>query len=122
MSLLGFKARFAGPVERREKRQTIRAKVHGHAIGRPIQLYTGLRTKSCRKLVADDPVCMEIRPIIVSEKRQRIILDGRIEIGAPTLVDFARDDGFPDLDSFWAFFRQPDGKEFDGFLIRWDWP
>lgn len=120
MSLLGFKAQFAGPVERREKRQTIRKAVHGHAIGRPIQLYTGLRTKACRKLVADDPVCTSIEPIEVIENASCVII-GKTVMRGDELVKFAQADGFADLVAFFEFFHQPDGSDFKGFLIRWDW-
>lgn len=119
MSLLGFKARFAGPVERREKRQTIRAKVNGHAVGRPIQLYTGLRTKSCRKLVADDPVCTSIAPVVIGATGFCKI--GGEVLGGKRLADFAVADGFAGVADFFEFFRQPDGSDFVGFLIRWDW-
>ena len=53
MPLLGFKKQFAPLVEEGQKRQTIRAKRRDgrnpHA-GETLFLYTGLRTKSCRKL------------------------------------------------------------------------
>ena len=125
MSLLGFKAQFAGPVERREKRQTIRAKVNGHVIGRPIQLYTGLRTKACRKLVADDPVCTSIEGIGIKPPGHgwlgQVILDG-LSLTQAQIADMARLDGFDDVAAFFEFFRQPEGDAFEGFLIRWDWP
>ena len=54
-----FQSRFAPLVASGEKRQTIRAigKRRHAAVGDRIQLYTGMRTKACRKLVTPDPVC-----------------------------------------------------------------
>lgn len=66
MTSLGFKARFAELVERREKRQSIRANGDRFRVGGRIQLYTGMRTKVCRKLAADDPVCVSVEPIIIA--------------------------------------------------------
>lgn len=121
MSLLGFKKQFAGPVERREKRQTIRAKVSGHAVGRPIQLYTGLRTKACRKLAEVDPVCTSIEPIGIDTTFQGVVLDG-VELGARQIADMAMADGFPTFVEFFDFFTVEGEPVFRGFLIRWDWP
>lgn len=119
MSLLGFKKQFAGPVERREKRQTIRAKVNGHAVGRPIQLYTGLRTKACRKLAEVDPVCTSIEAIGI-EMGGVVYLEGRI-LYVEQVEEMARLDGFANVVDFCDFFQTDTGR-FDGFLIKWDWP
>jgi hypothetical protein len=119
MSLLGFKKQFAGPVEARTKRQTIRAKVNGHAVGRPIQLYTGLRTKACRKLSEVDPVCVSIEPVVIA--RGGYCKIGGQMLGGRALADFAEADGFASVDDFFAFFASADGRDFEGFLIKWDW-
>lgn len=121
MSLLGFKKQFAGPVELREKRQTIRAKSQGHKVGRAIQLYTGLRTKACRKLADVDPICTSIAPVVIMDSMPTVIVAGMVLRG-DDLVRFAKLDGFDDLAEFFQFFHKPDGTEFAGFLIRWDWP
>jgi hypothetical protein len=120
MSALNFKPQFAGPVESRVKRQSIRQKNNGHQVGRAIQLYTGMRTKACRKLVADDPVCVSIE--LVQIRAGHIIIAGR-ELGPLERKDMAQADGFANVFGFYAFFL---GKgmegDFSGFLIRWDWP
>lgn len=123
MSSLNFKPQFAVPVERREKRQTVRAKVNGHHVGRAIQLYTGMRTKACRKLVAEDPVCISIDAVEI--RMGHITLADR-ELLPIERRDFAIADGFADVFAFYAFFLGDDineavGKIFTGFLIRWDW-
>jgi len=63
-----FQARFADAVERGEKSQTIRAprKDGRHAkVGDALQLYTGMRTKQCRKL--RDAKCHDVCPILIDE-------------------------------------------------------
>ena len=53
MAALNFQKRFAEAVETGEKRQTIRrrrADGHDPKAGDPLYLYTGMRTKACRKL------------------------------------------------------------------------
>lgn len=60
MVAYNFAAQFAEAVETRKKRQTIRAprKDNRHAkVGDKLQLYTGMRTTNCRKLVNPDPRC-----------------------------------------------------------------
>lgn len=118
MTALSFKARFAGPVERREKRQSIREHGDRFKVGLPIQLYTGMRTKACRKLVADDPVCRSVEPVTITREYTAI---GDWRLASGDLIDFVRADGFKSIAEFHLFFL--DGRErFDGFLIKWGWP
>lgn len=115
MVAYSFKARFALDVATGKKMQTIRTDRKRHArAGEPVQLYTGMRTKACRKLIDPDPICVlstycAVRP------------DG-ITLGDHPPMDrdeFARADGFADWQDMLAFFC-PDGKEFVGRLIRWE--
>lgn len=132
MTALGFMKQFAGPVEARVKRQTIRADASRFKIGAPIQLYTGMRTKGCRKLVAEDPVCISIIPISIPAHAG--LIAGRIKMGEYRLspvecIDMAHLDGFASYRDFCRFFADraemragSDRLRFYGFLIRWDWP
>ncbi|HWX36749.1 MAG TPA: hypothetical protein VNZ53_56225, partial [Steroidobacteraceae bacterium] len=56
MVALNFQPQFAQAVASHQKRQTIRQSFRGK-VGCALQLYTGQRTKACRKLVEPDPVC-----------------------------------------------------------------
>lgn len=59
MPAYNFRKQFAPLVESGQKRQTIRTigkRRHARA-GEPLQLYTGQRTKACRKLFSPDPEC-----------------------------------------------------------------
>lgn len=96
---------FAPLVEARTKRQTIRRADSARKIatGDRLQLYTGQRTKACRKLVAEDPVVEEVCPISLS--------------GAGVV--------FADYQDMWKWFvatYKPGAPTFSGRLITWDWP
>lgn len=132
MVAYSFKKRFAppilaslepGPLTEGMKRQTIRADRKRHARpGEELQLYTGMRTKSCRLL--GKPICTAVFPV-------RLLLGpvSTVEIGSePNTTDaagldlFARFDGFrdwTDLCAFWAK-AHPDVTDFSGVLIRWE--
>ncbi|WP_156460418.1 hypothetical protein [Devosia sp. Root635] len=111
-------AKFSGPVERREKRRSIRAKGDRFKVGGSIQLYTGMRTKACRKLVANDPVCTAVEPITI--RQDSVCINGRY-LNVPERQALAIADGFEGILPFCDFFL--DGSHvFNGFLIVWDWP
>lgn len=118
MVAFNFAAEFAGPVERREKRQTIR-QTRRAEVGDRIQLYTGQRTPHCRKLTAVDPVCtfvgyVAIRPdyLTVSDVNQH----------PRDRDEFARLDGFKDYEDMRAWFAKRYGQtHFTGYLHRWEW-
>lgn len=118
MSALNFMAQFAPPVELRIKRQSIRANASRFHVGKPIQLYTGMRTKSCRKLARIDPICTAVTPIAI--RVDYVALDGwRMPSG--DLEQFAIADGFPGVEHFLNFFLTAAEPAFDGSLIKWDW-
>lgn len=116
MVAYSFKAKFAAMVESGIKRQTVRSARKRHARpGESIQLYAGLRTTSCRKLLPDQ-TCKAVRPITIDG--DQITIEGRLMSRTDAEI-FARADGFPDLAEFAAFFRREDGKPFEGVLIEW---
>ncbi|MEM1046838.1 MAG: hypothetical protein AAGL24_11815 [Pseudomonadota bacterium] len=116
MVAYNFQKRFAGDVESFRKRQTIRAKRksrHARA-GEAVQLYTGMRTRSCRKLIDPDPVCELSTSCAIRE--EGITLGNHAHVD---LDEFARADGFADFDDMKAWFRDTHGLPFIGQLIRW---
>lgn len=139
MVAYSFAPQFIAPIEARTKLQTVRAHRSRHArVGEPIQLYTGMRTKQCRKIVDVDPVCvglMDIR-IIVDLAFDRLISDIAIDGFYRTLDEmeaFAIADGFTADDEasalrrmgeFWVNAHNIKGDffRFDGVCIRWGWP
>ena len=108
MVAYSFHRIFAPQVEALTKCQTVRGERRRHArIGEPVQLYAGMRTRQCRKLIAVDPICDFVAPIriyvpepvaptarpIVPAEQVRIEIMGRELDDAETLV-FAIADGF----------------------------
>lgn len=111
MVAYSFAPVFAPQVEELIKRQTVRGERRRHArVGEPVQLYAGMRTRSCRKLVATDPICTAVLPIriyvprpaspavspLVPSEQVRIEIMGR-ELDTMETIAFAIADGFRGL-------------------------
>lgn len=118
MVAYSFQGRFADAVESGEKRQTIRARgKRRHAKpGDNLQLYTGMRTKACRKL--RDAVCHDACSIRIERDKvftfypQEIFLDRHLEI-------LAKNDGFASWAEMRDWFDATHGLPFLGVMIRW---
>ena len=106
MVAINFQPQFADDVESGKKRQTIRRKARCKA-GDKLQLYTGQRTKACRKLL--DALCVDVSDIVMP------LLDN------PLITDaFAQADGFKDSKEMQEWFRtRYKTNIFHGVLIRW---
>lgn len=118
MVALNFKAQFAQDVEDGTKHQTIRQKARCQR-GDELQLYTGMRTKKCRKL--RDAVCMDVMPVLICDTE--MYLNGKLlcEENDDRDNDFARADGFDSYMDMAAFFRDQYGPlPFRGWVIRWE--
>jgi hypothetical protein len=134
MVAYSFAPQFVEAVASLKKRQTIRGARKRHALpGEPIQLYAGMRTKYCRKLVTVDPVCIDVRHIAIelSSRHEQLITRLEIEgvpLGDDELEVFAAADGFGGaladgfarrrMGEFWV--RHHDWATFIGVLIRWE--
>lgn len=124
MVAYSFNKRFAEDVAEGRKTQTIRANRKRHArIGEPVQLYTGMRTKACRKLRDADPTCIDVRPIEIYIYPVPSVAMVKLHPGDQWLVatdEFARADGFTDAADFTRYWRETHGEGFfEGVLIRW---
>ncbi len=87
--------------------------------GQTLYLYTGMRTKACRKL--GEVRCEHVDRIKLTRMRDIAIFgDGRDE--DETVQDIAEKDGFPDHIAMFAWFEKTHGLPFEGLLIRWDPP
>lgn len=108
MVAYSFAPIFAPQIEALTKRQTVRGDRRRHArVGEPVQLYAGMRTRHCRKLVAIDPICDFVAPIrifvpepeaptmrpLVPTEHVRIEIMGR-ELDVAESLAFAIADGF----------------------------
>lgn len=122
MPAYNFQKRFAPLVQSGQKRQTIRAlgKRRHARPGEPLQLYTGQRSKACRKLISPDPVCLSTAKIEMTVERGffEAFLDGRL-LNTEDLAGIARADGFDDVPHMVGWFVQTHGLPFEGILIKW---
>ena len=117
MPALNFVKKFAPLVESGKNRQTIRPCRKDGRNPKPgctLYLYTGMRTKGCRKL--KEAECISSEPIVID--------DSNIAVGGNLLNheerwQLARADGFPYTADFREFFRKQYGLPFSGYLIKW---
>ncbi len=123
MVAYSFQKRFCKAIERGEKCQTIRAERKRHArVGERLQLFYGMRTKHCRKLIAD-PVCVSTQRIEIQFTGGTIL---SIAIAGTAIPQahfdrFAQEDGFQDAEDMASFWVAAHGdKPFTGVLIKWE--
>lgn len=122
MLTLNFKKQFAPAVEAGEKRQTIRA--HRKDGKRPqpgdhLRLYTGLRTKGCRRLL--DATCTDVSSVHIFDDVSdiAIVIAGR-RLTRDEGRELAKADGFETRAEFLGFFHETHGLPFDGLMIEWE--
>lgn len=133
MVAYSFKQQFELPIQTRAKRQTVRGFRARHARpGEDIQLYVGMRTKVCRKILTPDPICTRLRLINIAvgdpmRPVPSIELDGMI-LNPEQVERFAVADGFHATNSipasalfnaFWTI-NHPGVWYFSGVVIEWD--
>lgn len=123
MVAYSFKARFGPLIRSGVKTQTVRSDRKRHARpGEILQLYTGMRTRSCKLLAK--AVCLKVSPIrfVFREDDPIIEIHGlRTNNWNGGLDHFAQSDGFADwadLAAFWAK-EHPSLDAFEGVLIQW---
>lgn len=99
MVAYSFKAYFAPQIETGVKTQTVRADRRRHARpGEALQLFVGMRTRHCRKLLGRDPTCLFVSSINIQTNTlvdgiASIEIDGRV-LHRDEIEAFARADGF----------------------------
>lgn len=123
MPALNFQARFARAVELGLKRQTCRLRrKRPIKPGDTLHLYTGMRTKQCRRLCAAR-TCLEVVPlkIVLSAaiSRDALWLRGQRVTDYWLMTAFAVFDGFKDWREMRDWLAKNHGANFDGVLIRW---
>lgn len=119
MPALNFQKRFAPLIESGQKCQTIRAeRVDGRQpckLGDRLVLYTGMRSKNCRRLA--EVRCIEVHTIRID--RSYWGLNVHIGLDAVDAEAQARADGFENADDMADWFEETHGLPFRGLLIRW---
>lgn len=119
MVAYNFQGRFADLVASGRKAQTIRAprKDGRHAkVGDALQLYTGMRTRQCRKL--RNAVCQDVCDIRLEANRILTCKPQEL-LALHDLDQFARHDGFANWSEMREWFAGTHGLPFRGVLIRW---
>ena len=99
MVAYSFKAFFGPQIVVGSKTQTVRADRRRHARpGETLPLFTGMRTRDCRKLLDRDPTCSFVSPINIQTNTlvggiASIEIDGSV-LHRDEIEAFARADGF----------------------------
>lgn len=113
MVAFNFQPRFADLVESGQKTQTIRKTLRAK-VGDPVHLYTGQRTKQCRKLGEGRIVLIQ-----AVEIRWQGIYFGNAMLSGKEHDDLAAADGFSSCAEMFDWFEKQHGLPFDGFLYKW---
>lgn len=118
MPAINFKKEFAPKVASGEKRQTIRSrrKNGNPAEGDKLYLYTGMRTKHCKKL--GEATCLSVSEICITDDKDVMFLDGEL-LTVEEERAMATADGFESVADFRGFFWEQYGLPFYGLLIKW---
>ena len=105
-------------VESGEKGQTIRKKrKYQTKPGMIAYLYTGMRTKNCRKLGTG--MIRDVNDIkIVNDCR--VVIDGVVFTDQELFYALAKADGFSSWEAFVWFFETQYGLPFEGEIIKWE--
>lgn len=134
MPSLNFHKQFVLLIESGQKRQTIRPKRKNPIkVGDKLYLFTGLRTKKCKRLIIDplkietyrNPSTAYVGVICKSVEWIRINDDLGFPITLSSdlerlkISDIIKADGFNSTDEFINFFKTKYGLPFEGVLIKW---
>ena len=115
MPALNFKKQFAPKVESGEKRQTIRViRKNPFKVGDSLYLYTGMRTRYCRKL--GEAKVSEIQAVKITTRNIRI---NGVLLPVHESEKIAKDDGFDSFFDMMYWFFHTHGLPFEGQLIKW---
>ena len=114
MPSFSFQLRFATEIASGKKGGTIRSTKRCKP-GQTMFLFTGLRTKQSNR-IGTKP-CVGVVPVTLG--LYHIYLDG-LQLSKDECIEFAKADGFKDLDVFFDFFEDHYGLPYSGFWHVWD--
>lgn len=119
MVAYNFSPEFVDDIASRRKRQTLRPSPRAQ-VGDTLQLYTGQRTKDCRKIIDEDPICIRVAPVELRE--DALYFDGYRQ-NAESAESYAQFDGFKSYAEMRAWFLKKYGGTIPRlYETRWDWP
>ena len=115
MTSFSFKPEFVDKILSGEKQSTIRSTKRCE-VGDTMQLYIGMRTKKCKKLM--DVVCIGVAPIIVSAHSQWKLgeTEGNVK---PSVAPLHEQEGFMNVQAMVEFFREEYGLPYRGWIHAW---
>lgn len=120
--MIDFMERFAGPVKRGSKRQTVRRE-HKTPIeaGDPLRLYTNRRVVGEKGTILQEVICKSVEPIRIemTERGQGLITVSLGELNDDGARYFAQLDGFENFGEFFTFFARQYDLPFEGVIIKW---
>lgn len=136
MPSLNFQDRFVPLIESGQKRQTIRPIRKRNDIypGCKLYLFTGLRNKNCKRIIAKNCkiITKEIsrknwlrKPYVVCKSVDKIkiglrdIFINEKELMGCDMFSLAYKDGFENYTDFYFFFKKQYGVPFEGVIIKW---
>ena len=120
MVAYSFKRQFVERILAGEKRQTIRRRRDRQTLpGDQLQLYFGMRTQKCSKIL--DAKCISVTPLVIDVRSHSLSIFADA-IPVSDMEAFARQDGFRTADEMHAFWFKTYGPgKFEDFeLIQWD--
>jgi hypothetical protein len=121
MVAFNFQPDFAPLIVAGTKRQTIRQTARAKP-GDRLQLYTGQRTKACRKLIDPDPICTLVDYCAIRPDYLTLGWTAKHENNGDA-DDFARRDGFADYEDLLGWFTKTYGTPyFVGYVHVWKAP
>lgn len=125
MTAYSFQKQFIGPIQAGSKLQTIRqvGKRRHAKVGHQLQLYSGMRTIYCRKIIDDVP-CLRFDRVRINFGLRTVVIgpDGGPLLKTRRELDlFSILDGFENweaMDRFWLKVH-PAHRFFDGVMPGW---
>jgi hypothetical protein len=115
MTTFSFKPEFVPKILSGEKQSTIRS-TKRCGVGDKMQLYTGLRTKKCKKLM--EVICIGVAPIVISASS--VWKMGKTEGNVkPSVAPLHEQEGFMNVRDMMDFFRQQYGLPYRGWIHAW---
>lgn len=118
MPSLSFEKRFAPRVESGDKLHSIRSRrkhPQQWLPGKPVYLFTAMRTKHCRRLGIG--TLRGLREITIHH--DHLVIEGAAITTPKQLTAFARADGFLTWSAFVEYFDERYGLPWSGELIQW---
>jgi len=117
MPAINFSAEFADRVQSGEKQQTIRRlRKRPIKAGDTLILYTGQRTKACRKL--GEAACDRVFPVVIGRKSMGW-RGYSLNPYSMTANFLAQNDGFESYAAMADWFDNRYGLPFEGVVIQW---